>query len=281
MLLKLIKYDLIYSKNNFFALGAALIAAAFVFQFSMTTLRNIALANISASLLLGAVNISVVVLGIIFIHQNYAKNLFSGHGYLMFTLPVKPYLLLVTKMITSLIWLNFMIVVGFVGSMIIVFGIALRDITGYMFPREIGPEVVEAISYLGALVAWAFTHVNVFGFFLVSIFFAIITLSHSYIKNIRIHGVFSTIAGIVYFLIWTVVLGWYHDNAGAGNRLTLGFLPRREWVRDPVSQTFIQGDAIVGSYLVQYDIVLLGSALVFGLAACYAILNLYKRMELR
>jgi len=59
----------------------------------------------SSSILLVFISIAVTVITLVFISVRFYQNLYTREGYLMFTLPVKPHMLLVSKTIVSLGWL--------------------------------------------------------------------------------------------------------------------------------------------------------------------------------
>lgn len=251
MLFKLLKYDLQYSMTGFLSLASAIIAVSLAVRLSSDFLYNLAIVNIGLNILFMAVSIAVIVMSIIFIHQNYATSLFGSHGYLMFTLPVKPVTLLTSKFITSLIWLNFMFLASFISSLIIAWDVA------YVYSPFFDTNTTFS------LIIFAIIHYNFIGFLLISIFFVIITLSHSYIKGRRIHGIFSTIIGISYFVLWSEILNWFYLNVveGIGD---FGFTI--------IDNTFMS---------LRVDFFLLLSSVIFGLIASLAILKLFKRMELR
>ncbi|MCL1994912.1 MAG: hypothetical protein FWG63_01745 [Defluviitaleaceae bacterium] len=250
MLFKLLKYDLMYSKNKFLSMAGILVAYALIFGFSVPFIQDLIFANISAMVLFGLISMVITKLSIIFVYQNYAKNLFSDHGYLMFTLPVKPYLLLVTKIFSALIWLNFMTLVSAVAFVVAFFG-------------QHGPffALSDAIDFLlDGTHVWLFIHMNAIGFFVISLFFAIITLGHSAVKSRVVHSIVAVVLGITYFILWSEAQGWYIRTFG--------------WATQNQPLT-----VRIGNF--DYNMFLLGSSIVFGLVACLAIIKLYKRMELR
>lgn len=61
--------------------------------------------RVTASVVLLVLGIAVSVTTFVVLVMRFHKNLYSSEGYLMFTLPVKPYLLLAAKNIAALFWM--------------------------------------------------------------------------------------------------------------------------------------------------------------------------------
>ncbi len=59
----------------------------------------------TSSLLLLLLGVAVAIITLAVVVMRFHKNLFSNEGYLMFTLPVKPHLLLSAKAITAFVWI--------------------------------------------------------------------------------------------------------------------------------------------------------------------------------
>jgi hypothetical protein len=102
MLGKLLKYELKSTARTFIPLYIAIILVSIVQGFSLNT-EMLKIQGI-ASMLLGALFIALFVINIIVIVQRFKKNLLKDEGYLMFTLPVSPKMLILSKYIVSVIW---------------------------------------------------------------------------------------------------------------------------------------------------------------------------------
>ena len=257
MLKKLIKYDLIYSKNSFFALGITLVCATLVISFGFDFLSNFGIFAIGFVLLASISVTGVVVASVVLLYQNFAKSLFSDHGYLMFTLPVKRETLLITKGATSLIWLNFMCAI----TATMLFIIELAQSIRFDRSMNLGDTFLIELTY-------AFVHANVIGFMFIGIFFAMITLSKSYFAGRKVHWVLSIIAGFIYLTLWGQTLDWLFDSFGFG---TVGFGAGQR----------VSAWSGATWYAVEYDFLLIGSALLYGIMAYIATLYMLKNMELR
>ena len=257
MFLKLLKYDLLHGKNGFFGLAAALLAAAVVFRFTMDFFADAVIPLVGATLISSVTHMVVAIMTIIFIHQGFAKTFFGDHGYLIFTLPVKRRLLLASKVMTSLLWLNFMLLIAVAGGSILTMGHG-------------GQLMFDQMD----IIAWfAFVHYNVLGFLALSIFFFIIALSKATIRGRSIHFVFAAIVGALIFAAWAQVNSWFFRHVAYFGQFGFG----RGELLNPFNPF---ADEPIG-YLVRYDFFLMGSAVVFGLGLCLAILKLFKYMELK
>ena len=259
MLAKLLKYDFMYSKNGFFAMAVALIGGSVVFGIGLDVLMNMGIFSLTLFLLATVFMTGVSVACLVLVYQNFAKSLFSDHGYLMFTLPVKRETLLLTKLITSQFWLNFMVVVYLAMYAIMIFFENIRN--PHSFPTSMfgSPDMTELVLM--------FTYLNIIGFMLICMFFAMISLSKSYVKGRKVHWVLSIVAGIVYFITWIQTVDWFFDNVA----------PFGEF-----GMRFGRVDGHWGYwYRAEYDFFLLGSAIAFGLLAYFATLHMLKRTELR
>ncbi|MEG2407137.1 MAG: ABC-2 transporter permease, partial [Clostridiales bacterium] len=102
MLGKLLKYELKSTARTFIPLYAAILVVAIVNGFTVGT-EMFEIQGI-ATLILGGLMVALFVITIVVIIQRFKKNLLEDEGYLMFTLPVSPKMLVLSKYIVSLIW---------------------------------------------------------------------------------------------------------------------------------------------------------------------------------
>ena len=103
MLRKLLKYEFKDTATVIpFLYLITLLFAAMVFTGKQ--LRIGWLIGASSGILI-LVGIAVVILTFVVIAMRFNRNLYSNEGYLMFTLPVKPQILLGSKTIVALSWL--------------------------------------------------------------------------------------------------------------------------------------------------------------------------------
>ena len=182
MLTKLLKYEFKDTARiiPFFYL-ITLIFAGMVL--SAKTL-NITWFQVTTSALLLLLGIAVSVITFVIIVMRFYKNLFSNEGYLMFTLPVKPYMLLTSKAIVSFFWMilsygvsigalyTSMYGLGAMGELSLIFG----ELTEYGFDK--------AIYYIIPVVLLATLY------FICQIFFAITISNRSNFHNLGVAGAF-------------------------------------------------------------------------------------------
>ncbi|WP_069999926.1 hypothetical protein [Cellulosilyticum sp. I15G10I2] len=102
MLRNLLKYEFKATARIFIPIYIAILLVSIVNR--LFRLVNIELAFNLTVIVLVSLFIALGVLTIIGIVQRFNKNLLSDEGYLMFTLPVSPTKLIVSKLITSVVW---------------------------------------------------------------------------------------------------------------------------------------------------------------------------------
>lgn len=84
----------------------------------------------TSSTLLIIFGIATIVITFVLIVIRFYRNLYSNEGYLMFTLPVRPVLLLTSKVIVSYIWIivSYLIALGSVCISLYGFGVSIGEI---------------------------------------------------------------------------------------------------------------------------------------------------------
>jgi len=110
MLEKLLKYEFKATGRVFLPLYAGLIAAAVIAYFALRT--DIEIINILSGLLLGALYVALVIITIVLLIQRFYQSLLRDEGYLMFTLPVNPSLLIASKLISAFVWCILSMIAG-------------------------------------------------------------------------------------------------------------------------------------------------------------------------
>jgi len=211
MFTKLVKYDLMFSKNTFLTLAAIMIVWGGVVRVGSES-PGMWLHTISLVMNLSFM-ISVLIIGVVSIMQIfrfYRKSMFGPNGYLAFTLPVTRASLLGSKIVVAMIWYMFMMCAAFV---------MFRIINGGSLFNIHMPTLIEE-----GLEA-AFT-----GLFLISLLFFVITLAHSSFSNIRVHGVVAGVIGFAGFVLYMwaqniIRQRWmggffYAEGLGAGRIVT-------------------------------------------------------------
>ncbi len=145
---------------------------------------NIEWFQVTTSVLLLILGIAVSIITFVIIVIRFYKNLFSNEGYLMFTLPVKPYMLLASKTIVSLFW------------MILSYGVSIGALYTSMYGLGTMGElslIFEELSKFGLDKAiYLIIPVGLLGtlYLLSQIFFAITISNRSKFHNLGVAGAF-------------------------------------------------------------------------------------------
>ena len=156
MLRKLFKYDFRCMARSFIPLMVAYLAVSGIFRVMMMidgqdVSLPLTLFFIISTILYITLNYAVGLYAFIGNIQRYSKNLFSDEGYLMLTLPVKPWHHIVSKLISAFVWFAITFGVQLVSVIIIVGNIDLVKNIG-KFLKENGIDILKALSEHPAVV---------------------------------------------------------------------------------------------------------------------------------
>lgn len=188
MLGKLIKLDLLFGYKKFIGMAVLLV----LFGVLMPLLTN-TVASVGIALVFIVTIIVVGVMCIWLIVQHYHRNLFGAESYLMHTLPVKPYQMLLSKTLTTVFWFNFMI--G--SSLVMILLLARSEITsGFFFEANTWNVFYEILKGIGMI------NLNVIPMIL-AIFMGI-ALSTVAFRNKSV----GTGVGVVFSVLGIMVFNW-------------------------------------------------------------------------
>lgn len=109
MLGKLLKYELKRSARKFFPFAIGYLIISLILSLLITTSianydRNFIFPLIVVGLPYIVCTAAIFILGFVISLASFNKTLFTDEGYLMLTIPVKPYYHIITKLISSVIW---------------------------------------------------------------------------------------------------------------------------------------------------------------------------------
>jgi len=199
MFIKTLKYDFQFSKAAFLAMAGVLVVLAFIVR--VTGLFNEY--GLTVSGMVGVIfSIVIMIIGVasvIQILQFYYKNFFDDTGYLMLTLPVKRFGLLISKVAVSFVWVNFMLLTGAI--MVLIF----------TFTRE--TNLWNLISNIGLRHIMIWVEMNIAALFFVTALFFAVTLANSVVGRWRINNIIAAAVGLLYIglFFWLhVVIGGRH-----------------------------------------------------------------------
>ncbi len=139
MLRKLYKYETKATARMFLPLYGALILFAVINKIFLSInaygSRNLALslpAGVSTTVYVLLI-IAIFALTFVVMIQRFYKNLLKDEGYLMFTLPVKPWKHIVTKLLNTMMWVIVSLIVTMISGIILIWSKeALEGITGFL-----------------------------------------------------------------------------------------------------------------------------------------------------
>lgn len=125
MLGKLIKYELMSTYRTFFLLFGIIIVT------TLTAIGGDAMRLDLLSILgtsgLVFIFIPTIIIYLYTVIQRYSKNLYGSEGYLMFTLPVKTWQILLSKLLTSVLWAIAIGVVACLAALIFIIYVAMSE----------------------------------------------------------------------------------------------------------------------------------------------------------
>ncbi|KNZ43506.1 hypothetical protein [Acetobacterium bakii] len=156
MLGKLLKYEIKATGRTFLPLYLALIVLTIITKVLLFVAipdavmvsesgSNFDLPLVISLSLYGTIIVALFVLTLIVIIQRFYKNLLTDEGYLMFTMPVQTWKLILSKLLTAILWT---IVCGFAVA-ISIFILALGNFSMMELSQEIGKMYSEFQNQFG------------------------------------------------------------------------------------------------------------------------------------
>jgi len=211
MFIKTIKYDFLFSKTAFLTMAAALIGITAILRITGLIEGDGSGGDITgiAGFIFMVAILVVGLAAIVQILQFYYKNFFSDTGYLMLTLPVKRFTLLVSKVIVSVVWFNFMLLTAGVVSVIIV---------------AVEPNFSRMLDAISLRNIMNVVEVNIVALFFITALFFVVTLAFSNFGRWNIHSIIATGFGLLYAGLFF----WLHATLGGRHREWVTV--EREWI---------------------------------------------------
>lgn len=155
MLRKLFQYDFSASIRTTGLVYAALIVAAVLGGIVLNLRSQESALGMVAILVITVMVTAVAVLTLVHICNRFEKNLFSSQGYLMHTLPVRPWQLIASKLLVALLLWVFAIIAILIAVSLLIIGVTGFGSIGALF-KELGlvfSAIKDAIS--GATIGYA------------------------------------------------------------------------------------------------------------------------------
>ncbi len=151
MLSKLLKYEMKATARIFLPLFAVVLLSATMNRLiTIFAPKGWEVPAVISMVLYVTILVGMFVVTAVMMIQRFYKNLLSEEGYLMFTLPVKPWMHIISKLLLAMMWALVSIAVA-IGSVVI---IASAQIFKPEVVSQIGQVVSQIYAYEGA---WLFT----------------------------------------------------------------------------------------------------------------------------
>jgi len=193
MFIKTLKHDFRFSRMEFLLMGGGLVGFAGILWlsslFTSSASGDSVLSFTGAMSVASLVVLIVVVLSAAFQIQNFfSQSFFGDAGYLMLTLPTPRGKQLLSKIIVSMVWFNFLLVAGFTALFLINHAIE-------------GSNPLAGFFELYVFFIWV--EINIFVFAILAAMFFAITLANSIIGSYKIPGAVAGLAtaGLSAFII--------------------------------------------------------------------------------
>lgn len=146
MLSKLLKYEIKATARIFLPLCVVLLAYAAIHKvISLASPSKMQAPEAISLILYIMLIVAIFVVTFVVMIQRFYKNLLSDEGYLMFTLPAKPWKHIVSKLLVAMLWT----VVSVIAAALSVTIVAYDQIFTADFIREVQNAFSEAVKYLG------------------------------------------------------------------------------------------------------------------------------------
>lgn len=191
------KYELKATGRVFLPLFMALLVFALINRFTMglSASQHWEAPVVISMAIYVIIMVGMFVMTLIMTIQRFYKNLLSEEGYLMFTLPVKPWQHIVCKMLVSMLW----VVLSFIIALLSILIIAFKAGDWARIMQEVGPYFREVLEFLGSSL-YLFSIEGFIGIFLslasaILILYASIAIGHLFNQH-RILASFAAFIGL-------------------------------------------------------------------------------------
>lgn len=205
MLKKLLSYEIRATALTFLPLFAALLGMALVHTIiSQLAPDRQGAPEVISMILYVFILVGMFVMTMVVMIQRFFKNLLSDEGYLMFTLPVKPWKHIVSKMLVSVMWIVLSSITAILSIMIIAFETVLTpsfwryagDALSFVFANEGAPLFV--LLFLLSLVIGLFSGILMI---YASIAIGHLARSHRGLAAVGAYFLLSTVSQILSLLL--------------------------------------------------------------------------------
>ncbi|HBV87201.1 MAG TPA: hypothetical protein DEF42_11270 [Desulfosporosinus sp.] len=235
MLSKLIKYEVKATGRIFLPLFLALIVFAGITRlFSTIGVEEWGTPAVISMIIYVIIMVGMFVMTFIMMIQRFYKNLLSDEGYLMLTLPVKPWKHIVSKLLVSILWMITSVFAAFISILMI--ALKKGDLTRIIV--ELATVYDRAFEQLGASI-YLLAFEIILGIFIslasgILIVYASVALGHLFNqhKMLATFGAFivlSTLSQILFTIIGLIPGTSYFSNIHFSPNDFIGFQQVLQW----------------------------------------------------
>ncbi len=202
MLLKLLKYDFRAMWKQFSLIWGAALALALVNRFVLFRDTDNAILNEDGLFMLAfvAVIVAMFVIAVIFVVNRFSKGLLGNEGYLMHTLPVRPWQLVTSKLICGVVTWVGCGVVAFI-SPVLMLPLNLPDLLQFPFWSDIFRGIMKHPDMLVLMAEFCMVFLSFIVLLVASMYLAM-AVGHLFSRHRRLISIASFIG--LYVLVGNV-----------------------------------------------------------------------------
>lgn len=202
MLLKLLKYDFRAMWKQFSLIWGAALALALVNRFVLFRDTDNAILNEDGLFMLAfvAVIVAMFVIAVIFVVNRFSKGLLGNEGYLMHTLPVRPWQLVTSKLICGVVTWVGCGVVAFI-SPVLMLPLNLPDLLQFSFWSDIFRGIMKHPDMLVLMAEFCMVFLSFIVLLVASMYLAM-AVGHLFSRHRRLISIASFIG--LYVLVGNV-----------------------------------------------------------------------------
>lgn len=221
-MLKLMKYEFIHSYRTFLISFVAFIVGCVMLPFFMDGfLSQVPVLSIVFAIGFSFLLIAILLALFISIFINYDRSMFKRPGYLTLTLPVSTPELILSKVLTSIVWLIISMLVLFVGCLLMVLVMTIKEHT-FEFSSFMSEFYRFGVSFMEYLTQ---EPLNFFGNLIFGLGNLLLLVSGIYFSMTIVHTKWfrrhQIVLGIVFYIVLNLIIGWI-STVLFGDRYMLG-----------------------------------------------------------
>jgi len=195
MFFKALKYDFLFGRDMFIGMAVFIVALSAIVRFAIAPFAEAGSRPVDVSYTVFVITLFLCgAMAVFQMLQVFYRNFFSDTGYLTLTLPVSRFPLLVSKVIVTFVWFNFMLAAVIIAE-------RTRD-NAFGYTLERSSSVIRYISN------WRdFAEINLVVLFAILLIFFVIALAHSSLWRWRVNSIVAAAVGALYvgISLWAII----------------------------------------------------------------------------